>query len=153
MNKKIPAIIYLRSQSTKAISAQRRELQQYADSNGFRIVGSYADGCEPGDEEGQPNLAKLVDDSKHGNWKVVLCFDLARLGRNQSVEQTILLQKLNDAGVKLHTIAEGEVRCESLSQRLLDVMRSEFLWEQSKLHGERVRIGKRMARERKESNL
>ncbi|MDA9856580.1 recombinase family protein [Rubripirellula sp.] len=147
------AVTYLRAKDNKAIGNQRQKLNEYAEREGFRIAGSYVDGCEPGDEEEQPNLAKLVDDSKHGNWKVLLCLDLARLGRNQSVEQTILLQKLNDAGVKLHTIAEGEVRCESLSQRLIDLMRGEFLLEQSKLHGELVRIGKRMARERKESNL
>jgi len=53
MNEKKSAVVYLRANDTKAIDAQRREVLEYAEQNGFQITGSYVDGSESECEEEQ----------------------------------------------------------------------------------------------------
>lgn len=153
VNKDKLAVTYLRAKDSKAIGAQRQALQEYAEREGFRIVCTYADGCEPDNEEKESQLSKLIDDASSSSWKTVLCHDLTRLGRNRPLKQAFQVQKLKEAGVGLHTIAEGEIRAEHFVQLIVDLFRRDACNSQSVMRSERMRIAKRMARERRDGNL
>lgn len=153
VNKDKLAVTYLRAKDNKAIGAQRQALQEYAEREGFRIIGTYVDGCKPDNEGKEPQLLKMIDDASSGAWKTVLCHDLARLGRNRPLEQSVQLQKLREAGVGLHTIAEGEIRLECCVTLIVDIVRNNIAQTASKVHSQRVRMGKRMAQERRKGNF
>ena len=84
------AVLYLRSskdRSDVSIDAQRRELQELAQSKQLEIAGEYADVVLSAKDDRRPDFLRLRADLKAAGraWSHVLLLDPARLSRNQYV--------------------------------------------------------------------
>lgn len=87
--KEVRAAIYCRLSKdddlegeSASIGNQRDLLFRYCDEQGFRVCGVYQDDGFSGLSMERPDLKKLLEDAKKGNFDVVLTKDLSRLSRN-----------------------------------------------------------------------
>lgn len=81
------AALYLRSskdRSDVSIDAQRRELQQLAQTRNLAIVREYTDVVESAKDERRPSFQQLARDLRDParGWEVLLMVDTSRLARN-----------------------------------------------------------------------
>ena len=123
------ACLYLRMSSKKqdkSIEAQRHELTQYAKSKGYRVVTEYADEAISGDAtEKRLGFQKLIRAAETGEFSVVLCWDQDRLGRFDMMSAGYWLEPLRRNGVRLETIADGEISWDDFQGRILYSIRQE----------------------------
>ena len=87
--KEVRAAIYCRLSKdddlegeSASIGNQRDLLFRYCDEQGFRVCGVYQDDGFSGLSMERPDLKKLLEDAKKGNFDVILTKDLSRLSRN-----------------------------------------------------------------------
>ena len=86
------AAIYLRSSKDRkdvSIDAQRRELQNLANSQGIIIVKEYSDVVESAKDENRPGFQRLLFDLKASSrtWNTLLVVDTSRLSRRRYMAQ------------------------------------------------------------------
>lgn len=60
-------------QISKSIKNQELMLREYAENEGFKIVGVYNDEDWSGADSSRPNFNKMIDECKVGNVDIVLC--------------------------------------------------------------------------------
>ena len=60
-------------QISKSIKNQELMLREYAENEGFKIVGVYNDEDWFGADSSRPNFNKMIDECKVGNVDIVLC--------------------------------------------------------------------------------
>lgn len=81
------AVIYARfsshNQREESIDAQLRECRQYAERNGFEIVGEYCDRAVTGRTENRDSLNQMIREAAKGHWNAVLVYKLDRLSRDR----------------------------------------------------------------------
>ena len=81
------AVIYARysshNQREESIDAQLRECRQYAERNGFEIVGEYCDRAVTGRTENRDSLNRMIREAAKGRWNAVLVYKLDRLSRDR----------------------------------------------------------------------
>ena len=152
MSRLTPVAAYTRGSHACGVAEQRQQPKKYAEQNGLQIIEWYEDDSGTGIDDGQRNLTRLLDNCVGGNWKMVLCKDLARLRLRRRLDSVAVWQKLSDSGVKLRTVVEGEFEQKYPSQLIISLLKEEVSLTQSELHGQRVRMGKQMARNRTESS-
>jgi site-specific DNA recombinase len=96
-------------QSSASIEDQVRECQARAVQLGFEIVETYADAAISGSHLlNRPAINSLLRDAARGAFDVVLAEALDRLSRNLG-DIAKLFEKLTHYGVRIVTIAEGEI--------------------------------------------
>lgn len=98
-----PAVAYIRASCLQR-NAQREQIEGYARNHGFNIIRSYEDiGTS-----GQKQHRRMVTHAAEGDFTVILCLDLSRFGRFDTFRYKQEMKSLHEAGVRLHTVLEGE---------------------------------------------
>lgn len=119
----IPAAAYYRMSSDKqeaSIPAQRAAVERYAEEHGYRIVCEHTDAAVSGDAtEKRLGFQRMIADSERGDFQVVLCWDQDRFGRFDPLEAGYWIKPLRDHGVRLVTIAQGEIDWDDFAGRLI----------------------------------
>lgn len=108
-----PAAAYYRMSSDAqeaSIPAQRDAVEAWAKANGWRIVATYADEGISGDDTARrAGFQRMISDAPSGRFCAIIVWDLARLGRFDSLEGGYWLYPLRQAGVQLITLDRGPV--------------------------------------------
>ncbi len=106
------AAIYARyssdNQRDASIEDQVRECRARADQEEWNVVQVYADRGISGATTLRPGYQQLLEDGRSGSFDVVLAEGLDRLSRDQE-DIAGLYKQLSFAGIKLFTLAEGEI--------------------------------------------
>jgi len=96
-------------QSTSSIDDQFRICREQAAREGWKVVGAYKDAAISGASVTlRPGIQALLRDATAGKFEIVLAEALDRLSRDQA-DVAILFKHLKFAGVKIVTLAEGEI--------------------------------------------
>jgi DNA invertase Pin-like site-specific DNA recombinase len=95
-------------QSPSSIEDQVRLCRERIDREGWRFVQTYADRGQSGASAFRPTYQQLLNDAREGRFDIVIAEALDRLSRDQE-DVAALFKRLRFAGVKLITLAEGEV--------------------------------------------
>lgn len=105
----INAVAYARfssdNQREESIEAQVRAIKYYAQNFGINIIKVYADRAKTGKTDARPQFMRMIQDSKNGDFEMVLVHKLDRFSRNPA--DTNYYEKiLNNNGVKLVSVLE-----------------------------------------------
>jgi site-specific DNA recombinase len=106
------AAIYARYSSDlqreASIEDQIRLCRERIEQEGWHYVRAYADRASSGASSLRPAYQSLLEDARRGEFDVVLAEALDRLSRDQE-DVAGLFKRLSFAGIRLVTLAEGEV--------------------------------------------
>ena len=106
------AVIYARysseNQREASIEDQVRTCKSRIETEGWVFVTTYADYATSGASHLRPGYQKLLADGRSGSFDVVVAEALDRLSRDQE-HVAALFKQLSFAGVKIVTLAEGEI--------------------------------------------
>jgi DNA invertase Pin-like site-specific DNA recombinase len=106
------AVIYARYstdlQREASIKDQVRACRQRIEREGWTLLATYSDAASSGASRLRPGYQKLLEDARAGAFDVVVAEALDRLSRDQE-DVAALYKHLSFAGVKLVTLAEGEI--------------------------------------------
>lgn len=100
-----PAVAYIRASCLQR-NAQRERIEAYAQNHGFKIIRSYEDVGTSGRQQ----CRRMVAHAGEGEFTAIVCMDLSRFGRFDAFRYNQEMKVLRDAGVKLHTVLEGEIQ-------------------------------------------
>ncbi len=130
MAAKTPAVAYYRMSSDKqetSIADQRDAVEEYAQQNNHQIVREYIDEGISGDKtEKRISFLQMLYDAEHTcDFDVILCWDQDRFGRFDSLEAGKWICPLRDAGVRLTTIAQGEIDWHDFAGRIIYTIQQE----------------------------
>ncbi len=95
-------------QRDASIEDQVRLCRERIGQEGWTLTATYTDHAKSGSSPLRPGYQKLLEDARNGQFKVVVAEALDRLSRDQE-DIAGLYKHLSFAGVKLLTIAEGEI--------------------------------------------
>ena len=106
------AVIYARYstdlQSACSIEDQLRLCRARIEAEGWSLVNTYTDYAISGASRLRPGYQKLLEDARAGTFDIVVAEALDRLSRDQE-DTAALYKQLSFAGVRLVTLAEGEI--------------------------------------------
>jgi DNA invertase Pin-like site-specific DNA recombinase len=102
------AVGYIRlSQDGKSLDRQRRDVADYADTNGYSLADIYNEGKRAsGFNTDRPEYQALLDHIDTSNTSAVVVPNLSRLSRDRK-ERLRLLLDVDQAGVQLHSVELG----------------------------------------------
>ena len=110
MEKMKTAVIYARYSSDKqreeSIDGQLRICYDYAQKNGFIVVGEYIDRALTGKTDKRPQFLEMIEKSAEKAFRYVLLYKLDRFSRNK-YDNAIYKHKLEKNGVKLVSATEN----------------------------------------------
>ncbi|MFH5806842.1 recombinase family protein, partial [Alienimonas sp. DA493] len=110
---------------TESIPAQVKAVAELAEQHGYRIVAEYRDdGISGGDAE-RPDWRRMLDDAERAGWAAILCWDSDRFARLDPIELAYHIKPLRDAGVVLHTVAQGRVDWSDMAGRIVWAVQQE----------------------------
>jgi DNA invertase Pin-like site-specific DNA recombinase len=95
-------------QRDSSIEDQLRLCREYADRQAWTVGEDYADRAISGASLLRPGLQRLISDASRGRFDIVLAEAMNRLSRDQE-DIASLFKRLTFAGVRIVTIAEGEI--------------------------------------------
>ena len=129
------AVMYLRMSTldqAESPEQQRKELLARFEKS-YEIVGEYLDEGKSGskDVEKRTDFTRLLADSAKGQFQVILCYDLSRFSRLDTIEAAFAKKTLRDNGIRLVTALEGEIDWNSSTGRIVDSVLSEAQHEYS----------------------
>lgn len=79
------AVVYARysshNQREESIEGQLRVCYEFAQKNGYTIVGEYIDRAISGTTDARPDFLRMIDDSARKNFEYVLVYQLDRFAR------------------------------------------------------------------------
>ena len=106
------AVIYARyssdNQREASIEDQVRVCRERVEREGWKLAVIYSDAALSGATTLRPGYQTLLEDARNGKFDIVVAEALDRLSRDQE-DIAGLFKQLNFAGIKLVTLAEGEV--------------------------------------------
>ncbi len=106
------AAIYARysseHQRDASIDDQMRLCREYAEAHGWEVTQAYSDAAISGASTVRPGYQVMLDAARRGGFDIVLAEALDRLSRDQE-DVAGLYKRLKFAGIKLITVAEGEI--------------------------------------------
>ena len=110
----IPAVAYLRmsdKKQDKSIPAQKAEIEKFAAANGYAIVRWYRDdGISGAETIKRVGFQSLIDDAQHHrDFEVIIVWDQDRFSRFDPMEANYYWYILRQAGVRIVTVATGEL--------------------------------------------
>lgn len=85
------------------LSRHRQTLTELAHSRNYVIGEIYSEVASGDSIENRPEMRRLLEDVKAGRWTGVLVMDIDRLGRGDSVDQTIILTNFLYSGTLIIT--------------------------------------------------
>ena len=129
---KIPVVAYLRMSSddqAESIERQRTEINNYAERRNYEIVREYVDSGKSAsstiDLNKRTEFLQLLADSTNSTWKIVVCYNVSRFGRLDSIDGAFAKKALRENGVSLDTVREGEFDWATAGGRFKDMALSE----------------------------
>ena len=93
-------------QSEQSIEGQRKVCYEYADRNGYRIIGEYIDRALTGTSDSRPEFLRMIADSAKRQFQGVLVYQLDRFARNR-YDSATYKSKLKKNGVKVLSAREN----------------------------------------------
>lgn len=132
---RLKAVLYIRMSTLDQETSpeqQRKELFARFGTS-YEIVGEYLDEGKSGskDVEKRTEFTRLLADSARGGFQVILCYDLSRFSRLDTIEAAFAKKTLRDNGIRLDTVLEGEIDWNSSTGRIVDSVLSEAQHEYS----------------------
>lgn len=104
------AVIYARfsshSQTEQSIEGQLHVCHEYADREGYTIVGEYIDRALTGRSDDRPDFQRMIADAKKKAFQYVIVYKLDRFARNR-YDSAIYKHKLKQCGVKVLSAMEN----------------------------------------------
>ena len=104
------AVIYARysshNQSEQSIEGQLRDAYDFAQREGYVIVGEYIDRAVSGKTDDRPDFQRMLADAPKHQFQFVLVWKLDRFARNR-MEAAFNRQKLSKHGIKLISVKEN----------------------------------------------
>ena len=95
-------------QSESSLVDQERECRQYADRQGWEVVGVYSDAAISGISDNRPEFQQMCNDASAGKFDVILAEALDRLARNLA-DTAYFYQNLTFDRIGLHTKDHGQI--------------------------------------------
>lgn len=93
------------NQRCESIEEQQREIYQWAQRNGHKIVATYSDSALSGKYDYRPQFEKMLSDAVTALWDGVIVFDLSRFSRGGEYGIVDNL-RLTEHGKKLLSVTE-----------------------------------------------
>ena len=95
------------SQSEQSIEGQRKTCYDFAERNGYIIIGEYIDRAISGtDAEKRPEFLRMIADSAKRQFRAILVYQLDRFARNR-YDSATFKSKLKKNGVKVLSAREN----------------------------------------------
>jgi DNA invertase Pin-like site-specific DNA recombinase len=135
------ALYFRMSKDTQehSIERQRSQVEPYVAARGYAVVREYEDPGIPGDEiEKRPQFRRMLADAGRGLFDVIVCDDVDRFGRFDPIRYGAVVEPVRAAGVRLETVAQGEIDWNDTLSVLGDTMRMAFKAEQSRDSARRI---------------
>lgn len=105
-----PAVIYARfsshSQTEQSIEGQLAVCYDFAERNGYTVIGEYIDRAISGRTDDRPDFQRMMEDSAKRQFEVVLVYQLDRFSRNR-YDSAVNKQKLKKNGVRVLSAREN----------------------------------------------
>lgn len=109
------AVIYARysshSQTEQSIEGQLRDCREYADRNGYTVIGEYIDRALSGSTDDRPDFQRMIKDAAKRQFERVIVWKLDRFARNR-YDSATYKHKLRQFGVKvvsaMENVGEGD---------------------------------------------
>ena len=139
-------VIYARFSSSKqqeqSIDGQLRYCREYAERNGYRVIGEYCDRAISGKTDKRPQFQKMIEDSASKRFKYVLVWKFDRFSRDRYAA-ALYKHKLKKNGVKVVSVTEsiGEGSESIILEAMLEAMAELYVTQLS----ENVKRGAREA--------
>jgi DNA invertase Pin-like site-specific DNA recombinase len=135
-----PAAAYLRMSSDQqggSIEQQREGIKRYAATHGFLIVEEYCDEGKSGSrkQEKRTEFHRIVADAEAGKFKAILCWDVSRFGRQDSLDAAAAKSRLRRSGVFLETVTQGRIDWGTFIGRVQDALLQEAAHEYARTLG------------------
>lgn len=92
-----------KEQISESIKNQEKMLREYAEEEGWQIVGIYNDEDWSGGDNTRPNFNKMIKECEKGNVDVVLCKTQARFARDAELIEKYLHNKFHEWNVRFVT--------------------------------------------------
>ena len=103
-------VIYARfsshSQNDQSIEGQLKVCYEFAERNGYHIVGEYIDRALSGTNDNRPEFQRMITDSSKRQFQAVLVYQLDRFARNR-YDSATYKTKLKKNGVKVLSAREN----------------------------------------------
>jgi site-specific DNA recombinase len=117
------AALYLRMsklEQDKSIAEQRAELLKLAERKGYHVRREYVDPGISGDAtEKRTQFLQMREDASKGEFAIILCWDQDRFGRFDLLEAGHWITPFRNAGVRLETVAQGEIDWNDFAGRMI----------------------------------
>ena len=95
-------------QKESSLIDQEREAREYAERQGWTVVGIYSDAAMSGGSSNRPDFERMKADANADAFDIVLSESIDRLSRNLVVTAS-LHEELSFLGIRLFTIHQGEI--------------------------------------------
>jgi DNA invertase Pin-like site-specific DNA recombinase len=129
MSRTARAVAYYRMSTGKqeaSVPAQREAVLKLAERDGYQIIREYVDeGVSGDDTERRTAFLRMRDDARSGDFGVILCWDQDRFGRFDTLDAGYWIKPIRDAGVRLVTVAQGDIGWEDFGGRLIYTVQQE----------------------------
>lgn len=106
----IPAVIYARfsshAQNEQSIEGQLAACYEYAQRNGYAVIGEYIDRAISGKTDARPEFQRMIEDSGKRAFEVILVYQLDRFSRNR-YDSAVNKQRLKKNGVRVLSVREN----------------------------------------------
>lgn len=103
-------VIYARyssaGQTEQSIEGQLRVCKEYAERNGYFVIGEYIDRATTGTNDNRPQFQQMLEDAKKGEFKFILVYKLDRFARNK-YDSTVHKHNLAKMGIKVISATES----------------------------------------------
>jgi DNA invertase Pin-like site-specific DNA recombinase len=94
------------SQTEQSIEGQRKVCYEFAERNGYKIIGEYIDRALTGTSDSRPEFLRMIADSAKRQFQGVLVYQLDRFARNR-YDSATYKTKLKKNGVKVLSAREN----------------------------------------------
>ncbi len=103
-------VIYARfsshSQTEQSIEGQLKVCYEFAERNGYKVIGEYIDRALTGTSDARPEFQRMIADSAKRQFQAVLVYQLDRFARNR-YDSATYKAKLKKNGVKVLSAREN----------------------------------------------
>lgn len=103
-------VIYARysssAQTEQSIEGQLSVCYDYAEKNGFTVIGEYIDRAISGRSDDRPEFLRMMADAKKGGFQFILVYKLDRFARNR-YDSAVYKHQLKKYGVKVISAMEA----------------------------------------------
>ncbi len=128
--KPTPAVAYVRMSSGKQEASpdqQREEIAKLAKAHGYQVVREYFDSAISGDATSKRKgfQQMIADAESKGDFAVIVCWDMDRFGRFDTIEAGRWIFPLRQAGIWLHTVTQGVIDWNSFASRMIYAVQQE----------------------------